>query len=261
MHTHTSIFTAEAYGILLIIQHIIQHKIQKSIVYTDSLSVVTALSCGKYSKNPAFNKLLNEIYAAYNLKLSIVICWVPGHSGIAGNEIVDKNAREAAGRQTIDITSVPGVDLKPVVRRGLRSHWQAEWDKQVDNKLHLVKPQLRKVIPQKLNRFTEVTLTRLRIGHTYATHKHLLTGTDPPTCIHCGESLTVLHVLIQCPVLHQARLTHFRELYRYRIPLHPALFLSFDAIFDLKRLLHYLAKVKFLAMISFQPSHQAGPHV
>lgn len=261
MHTHTSIFTAEAYGILLIIQHIKQHKIQKSIVYTDSLSVVRALSCGKYSKNPTFNKLLNEIYAAYNLKLSIVICWVPGHSGIAGNEIVDKNAREAAGRQTIDITSVPGVDLKPVVRRGLRNHWQAEWDREVDNKLHLVKPQLRKVIPQKLNRFAEVTLTRLRIGHTYATHKHLLTGTDPPTCIHCGESLTVVHVLIQCPVLHQARLTHFRELYRYHIPLHPALFLSLDAVVDLKRLLHYLGKVKFLTMISFHPRHQAAPQV
>ena len=186
---------------------------------------------------------------------------MPGHSGIAGNEIVDKNAREAASRHTIDVNSVPGVDLKPVVRRGLRRHWQAEWDNQVDNKLHLVKPQITRPIPQKLNRFTEVTLARLRIGHTYATHKHLLTGSDPPTCIHCSGNLTILHVLIECPALHQERLTHFRELYRYHIPPHPALFLSLDPMFNHKRLLKYLAKVKFLEMVSYHPSPQAGPHM
>lgn len=204
MHKHTSIFTAEVYDIVIIIQHTIQHKIPKSVVNTFSLSVVTALSCGKYSKSLASNKLLNEICAAYNLKLSSVICWVPGHSGIVGDKIVDKNAREATDRQTIEITTVPGVDLRPVVRRRLRKDWQDEWDKQVNDKLHLVEPQLWKVIPHNFNRFTEVILTRLRIGHTYARHKDLLTGTHPPTCIHCRESLTVLHVLFQCSALHQA---------------------------------------------------------
>ena len=38
----------------------------------------------------------------------------------------------------------------------------------------------------------------VQIGHTYMTHKYLLSGDDPPLCISCNEYETVEHLLVHC---------------------------------------------------------------
>jgi len=43
-----------------------------------------------------------------------------------------------------------------------------------------------------------VILNRLQIGHTRVTHAHLL-GDDEAFCATCYTSLTVNHILIECP--------------------------------------------------------------
>jgi len=52
----------------------------------------------------------------------------------------------------------------------------------------------------------EIIIHRLRIGHTYLTHGHLLRGETPPRCLDCQVDLTVEHVL-----LHYASFTNARD--------------------------------------------------
>lgn len=94
--------------------------------------------------------------------------------------------------------AVSALDMKQSLRKGLRRYWQHTWDAEVSNKLHLVKPYLGNWPPTTKVRRTEVTLCRHRIGHTYDTHSYLLTRGEPPVCVKCGGSLTVLHVLLEC---------------------------------------------------------------
>ena len=54
----------------------------------------------------------------------------------------------------------------------------------------------------RIDRKEEVTLARLRIGHTFITHSFLLKGEDWPMCIPCQEPFSVKHFLLDC--------THFR---------------------------------------------------
>ncbi|GFS63592.1 putative RNA-directed DNA polymerase from transposon X-element [Trichonephila clavipes] len=58
-------------------------------------------------------------------------------------------------------------------------------------------------------RRTDVKLTRLRIGHTRFTHRHLLFGERAPECPSCHVSYTVHHILIDCPVFNHHRITFF----------------------------------------------------
>ena len=50
----------------------------------------------------------------------------------------------------------------------------------------------------RIDRKEEVTLARLRIGHTFITHSFLLKGEDWPLCIPCQEPFSVKHFLLDC---------------------------------------------------------------
>ena len=95
----------------------------------------------------------------------------------------------------------------------VQSKWQQMWDAQLSNKLRTIKPVLRKWNSSlRRSREDEVALCRLRIGHTYATHGYHLRGEDRPKCTHCGETLTVAHVLLTCRRLAGKRTHHLGHL-------------------------------------------------
>ena len=56
-----------------------------------------------------------------------------------------------------------------------------------------------------LTRAEVVVITRLRIGHTKATKSHILSRGPPTACQHCGQTLTIEHILLECTVLQQSR--------------------------------------------------------
>ncbi|GFW41753.1 putative RNA-directed DNA polymerase from transposon BS [Trichonephila clavipes] len=103
---------------------------------------------------------------------------------------------------------VPLSDMKRVIMHHIFKIWQESWSRQLDNKLHSVKPVIGAwpVMPM---RRTDVKLTRLRIGHTRFTHRHLLFGERAPECPSCHVSYTVHHILIDCPVFNHHRITFF----------------------------------------------------
>ncbi|GFT90280.1 RNase H domain-containing protein [Trichonephila clavipes] len=91
-----------------------------------------------------------------------------------------------------------------------RCHPVESWSQQLDNKLHSVKPVIGAWPVMPLRR-TDVKLTRLRIGHTRFTHRHLLFGERAPECPSCHVSYTVHHILIDCPVFNNYRITFFNS--------------------------------------------------
>ena len=88
-------------------------------------------------------------------------------------------------------------------------HVAASWDTQIINKLRVIKPTL-KSWPSSYCRIRrdEVSLCRIRIGHTYVTHKYLLCGEDKPECPLCRVPLTVAHFLLRCPRHSVSRRRH-----------------------------------------------------
>ena len=77
--------------------------------------------------------------------------------------------------------------------------WQMSWNAAVFNKLHSIMPSLGEWQPNyRIDRKEEVTLARLRIGHTFITHSFMLKGEDWPLCIPCQEPFSVKHFLLDC---------------------------------------------------------------
>nr|XP_054931073.1 uncharacterized protein LOC129386842 [Dermacentor andersoni] len=243
LHPETSIFTAEAYALLSAVKHIRKTKLKKSVIYTDSLSAVKALMSFCKHKNPVINELYSVLCKAYICSQHVIICWVPGHRGIEGNVLADQMATSIASYSVHPTAAVPVTDLTPFLRRKLRNYWQRLWDRETNNKLHVIKPQLGFWPSAIKSRRTDVLFCRLRIGHTFGTHNFLLTGNDPPTCGRCGDRLTVLHVLLECRKAESERRRHFSLAYRQHIPLHPVMFLGPEPLFNTNSVLGFLRDV------------------
>ena len=152
-----------------------------------------------YPCNPLIQDVLSRLTALDQGGKTVKFCWIPSHVGIAGNELADAAARRAASVPCTRRLPLPARDFYPAIGSYVLPQWQQSWDTLAGNKLRELKPTLR-AWPSSLcrRRRDEVTLCRLRIGHTYATHGYLLHGEERPICPLCQVPLTVAHILLAC---------------------------------------------------------------
>ena len=134
--------------------------------------------------------------------------WIPSHTGIIGNELADKYAKEAIDLETNpnDIT-VTSSEFTTFIKRKIRKFWDQEWNSLTDNKLRKIKSSTEKwENPTALTRKQEVIITRLRTGHTNITHKYLMSKDAPSVCVICDMRLSIDHLLTECPLYEPERL-------------------------------------------------------
>ena len=146
----------------------------------------------------------NWIYLLVNRRgFNIKFCWVPSHVGVVGNERADVAAKAAAGLAHISSMGVPISDFKNTIRFYCRNLWQDHWLNLDGNfKLKSIRPSVDPWPQTRMDRRSDIVLTRLRIGHTKYTHGYLMMSgayRQVPRCSTCHVDLTVVHILVECP--------------------------------------------------------------
>ncbi|KAL9694928.1 hypothetical protein quinque_014213 [Culex quinquefasciatus] len=152
-----SIFSAEAYAIMDALKTIGAEG-QPAVIFSDSASVLAAFEGGR-SRHPWIQVIEAELD-----RTSAILCWIPGHANIRGNEEADRLAGSAEELEILQ-TAVPAEDIKRWAKIKLRLSWEMEWLNERDLQLRRVKPT---TLPGKdrESQAEQRTLTRLRIGHT-----------------------------------------------------------------------------------------------
>lgn len=106
------IFSAEAIAILNAIQLIIDEKHFKDIIFTDLLSSINNIK-NIFHRGDIASLTHNNLGEAYKKYKQIKIIWIPGHSGIDGNEMTDKHAKIAIFNPNVSLLKqVPYSDTK-----------------------------------------------------------------------------------------------------------------------------------------------------
>ena len=207
-----SIFTAETYAVILAVRHILNSDDQNDsyTIFTDSNSVLFSIKQTMPSHH-LVQELQDWLVLLKSRKnISITFCWVPAHVGVDGNERADKAAKEALELLNPSPISIPYSDFKSIIHSHFKNKWQTRWSSLTTNtKLKEIHPSVDKWSScNATSRRESIILTRMRIGHTHATHSFLMKsgeGRQFPFCDTCQASLSVKHVLIECPDFNYRR--------------------------------------------------------
>ena len=115
-------------------------------IFSDSKSAVGILTLNWASTNytvliSQIKSLLQQLQSA---ALDVSIHWTPGHATIAGNEISDRLAKDAAHQASempVDTSIVTIQDIKNSSKKSIVSEWQQRWDISESGRfLHTFKP-------------------------------------------------------------------------------------------------------------------------
>ena len=103
-----------------------------------------------------------------NNQKKTILCWIPSHIGIQGNEMADSAAKTAQNNPLNTHFKIPFTDLKRTINIYTKQKWQNYWDNFENNKLHEIMSQIGKSLKTqtKISRKEEVTLSRLKIGYS-----------------------------------------------------------------------------------------------
>ena len=148
----------------------------------------------------------------------ILICWIPSHIGVRGNERAD-----LAAKSTLDLTPdkfrIPYTDMKLTINKFLHTKWQQHWNNNTHNKLFQIQSTLGEWRPAfRKSRRDQVIVSRLRIVHTRLTHSFILKQRNNNQCLTCQTPYTIKQVLIECRAFTFIRkwffkVNHLRDLF------------------------------------------------
>lgn len=202
LQNNTSIFSAELFAILRAVE-----TTPKNIntIFSDSLSALQELK-NQYSNNTLVQKIQDKILES---KKTFNFIWIPSHIGIKGNEHADFLAKDAINKPQHKNYKYFVRDFRNVIKQETQSKWKQYWE-EIPNTNKLKK--IQSTVPKwknlhQLTRMESIKMTRLRIGHTLATHKYVFDRTTPPLCI-CNERLTIEHIFNNCQGYQQQRIQY-----------------------------------------------------
>jgi len=101
--------TAEAIAILEAIKTITDDEHPNHIICSDSLGTLNSIK-NQFKPGDIAIKILNKLNEALSKNKKITLMWVPGHIGIKGNELADKQFKIATTNSEFKI--IPGISYR-----------------------------------------------------------------------------------------------------------------------------------------------------
>ncbi len=205
-----SVFQAELVAIRESLNWLASRPITSAIIFSDSNSALQAIE-NRCNINPLINQIIELVHRIQDARSSVTFSWVKAHSGIAGNELADFYAKEAALSTNSQVvwTDFPLSFAKHHIRNATLQAWENRYISEPGGKTtKLFFPtfeSLKSIWSLKLG----FEMTQVLSGHglfkAYLLDFKLINSNVCP----CDSSSiqTSRHILYDCPSTYQTRQT------------------------------------------------------
>ena len=179
------------------------------VIFTDSKSTLQALMDVSGSNDTNIVHLantINSLLASFNI--NITLQWIPGHSGIRGNDIADHLAKSGTQNEHPEKPCSMRT-ISQMLKNNFKEEWLHRWDTGNTGRAmyaEMTKPNLSDAI-NNLNRQDQCTIFQFRTGHCKLNyHINRFNPEHPPLCRNCPSPYeSVHHVLFDCQALQEIR--------------------------------------------------------
>jgi ribonuclease HI len=205
LSSDTSVFRSESIA-LLEVSAFASKLPGSTIIFTESKSNLEAMENASWT-----NPEIAQLFTILQVNPKITIQWIPGHSGIPGNDIVDLVAKWSAVSPVLPIVTPAKTAksyIQDVVQRNVRklSSLSATVTSFCNNET------ANTISHRSLIRFHSVTFPKYNTYPTsngYFQLERLINRADTPKC-QCGfKNETIAHFLLYCPMYRaQRRVLH-----------------------------------------------------
>lgn len=234
----TCSFTAECYAIMTALEHIKSLNITKCLIVSDSQAALSAISSISISTatSPLILNIKASLFKLYSQDVIIEFLWVPGHSGISGNEVADILATSTKYSVNPPVRKIPSSDIFNILQNNYKQAWQDRWSSVAPDFAKWYRsitptiPRHPWFVKQPLDRSHIVRFARLRLGHNLLpAHAFHLDLNNSLLCTrHAEETICDFsHILADCPSLSNSRSKLLRFLHNNNImSLEPSIILN-----------------------------------
>jgi len=181
---YSSVLSAEIIAILVAIDQVKSTR-GKFMICSDSLSAIDAIR--NTNNNNFYSNKIRSLLTKLSPKIKIL--WIPGHVGIAGNELADQTAKSTSNMPLIYTPNINLTDinrhlkLEFLARNKLNIEHCNQWYKNI-NKDNSSIDNYCISFHTKSSRLDQIKIIPLRLGHTKLTHEHFNQNQTSP-CPFC----------------------------------------------------------------------------
>ena len=204
----STVYQAEVYAIKeAALYMMLQENVQETSFFVDSQAAILSLRQERITSRT----VLQAVRMLASIQAQVNIVWVPAHSGIVENELVDKLAKEACDLEYTVELPIPKCQVKNMVLDGIREQWKTEWEEYGEarmTKYFFPKPDCQKSKQiYNLSRLQLGRFVRIITGHNQLQYFQSKANCQlSPLCRFCNEDMeTFHHFVFECPSLFHSR--------------------------------------------------------
>jgi len=108
------------------------------VIFSDSMSSLQSIN-GFNLDSDLVQKFLKDYTVLEKKWQNIILCWIPSHVGILGNEKADAAAKSALSLPVTRM-KLPATGMYPRITKLIFDEWQEVWNCCAGNKLHAIRP-------------------------------------------------------------------------------------------------------------------------